>query len=105
MVDLKDEEIIMIDIMISARKVQDFLWSDVNINAGLEEFRRMLRKRLAKIEEINPDNPYWTIEMKKRLLQTACICVNLINQLNKRDVPDKGNVVSNLPQYNKKVKE
>lgn len=95
------EEKIMIDIMKSARNVQEFLWEDMNKNASIEEFRRMLRKRLAKIDDLDVNNPYYKIELKKRLLQTACICVNFIGQLDGREMLEYNDVASNLPQYNK----
>lgn len=45
---LKTEEEVIKEAIIAARKVQEFLWSDMNNEAGLEEFKRMFRKRLKK---------------------------------------------------------
>jgi len=102
---LSDEEKIMVDVMIAARKIQEFLWSDLNKDAGIEEFRRMLRKRLAKIDKLDVSNPYFKIELKKRLLQMACVCVNLIFQLDNREMQEKADVISNLSEYDAKVEE
>ena len=101
---LRIEKRIMIDIMKSARNIQEFLWSDLNKDADIEEFRRMLRKRLLKIDNLDVSNPYYKIELKKRLLQTACICINFIRQLDERQILEYDNqVVSNLARYDKKI--
>jgi len=92
----------------SARIIQDFLWEDMNKDCGLEEFKRMLRKRLIKIEEINIENPHWKIELTKRLLQTAAICVNLITKIKNNKIIHNGihpTLPSNLPEYSNKIKE
>ena len=44
-------------------------------------------------------------ELKKRLLQMACICVNLICQLDNREMQEKADVISNLSEYDAKVEE
>ena len=101
-----NEEMIIGEVIVSARKIQEFLWKNMNNEAGLEEYKRMLRKRLSKIENINTDNPHWEIELKKRLLQIAAISVQVINKLNTKDLKDgvHPSLPSNLPQYNTKVK-
>jgi hypothetical protein len=37
-------------VIIAARTIQEFLWSDMHDQIGLEEFKRMYRKRLVKID-------------------------------------------------------
>ena len=100
---LEKEEEILIEVFKSARDVQEFLWGDVNESVGIEEFKRMLRKRLAKIDQLDTTNPYYKIELRKRLLQTACICVNFIRQLEERDLPETTDVRSNLSDFDEKV--
>ena len=78
---MNDEEKYIIDVIKAARKIQEFLWADMNHASGLEEFRRMFRKRVAKIEAISMNNPHWRVELNKRLLQTAAICVNLMAKM------------------------
>lgn len=99
---LTDEEEILRGVIISARQVQTMLWGGANGAWGLEEWRRMFRKRVAKIDAIKEDNPHAHIELKKRLLQTAALAVALINVVDvagaipKRDddAPE-----SNLPEF------
>ncbi len=101
-----EEEIIIKDLIVSARKIQDFIWGDMNKEAGLEEYKRIFRKRLIKVEEIETTNPHWEREMKKRLLQVAAMSVNMIYRLNKHDVTDgiHPTLPSNLPEYSKVTK-
>ena len=88
------EEQAIAEIMLAARKIQDFLWASINTGTGFEEFRRMLRKRLVKLEQINFDNPYWKTEARKRLLQVAALSVQCIGRLD-----DPGFQGSNLHEY------
>ncbi|MCA9388913.1 hypothetical protein KC644_04120 [Candidatus Berkelbacteria bacterium] len=96
----KQEEIIK-EIILAARKIQDFLWGEPNKNWGLEEWKRMFRKRIVKIDDIDPANPHAVIELKKRLLQNAALSVALLIRLD-NGLPGKENVdvvPSNLPEY------
>lgn len=95
-----DEERVIHETIIAVRKVQDFLWSAVNDEIPFEEFRRMLRKRLVKMDQITFDNPYWEIEARKRLLQLAAVSINAINKIDQGGF--KG---SNLLDYSKKTEE
>lgn len=88
--------------IIAARVVQEFLWGKSNGAWGIEEWKRMLRKRVAKIDEVNRSNPHAKVELKKRVLQQAAISIALLTILDKHeDVPwdPKEEIVSNLPQY------
>jgi hypothetical protein len=100
--NLTIEERHIIDVIKAARQIQEFLWSDMNDESGLEEFRRMFRKRVAKIESISMDNPHWRVELNKRLLQTAAICVNLMAKNATGRLTHAGvhpTMPSNLPEY------
>jgi hypothetical protein len=101
-----DEEIILIETVKAARTVQQFLWGKYNDKWGIEEWLRMFRKRCAKLEEIKKENPHATIELKKRLLQTAALCVALIGIVNKEGIPwkQKEKIPTNLPNYKRKIK-
>ena len=104
--DMKTEEQTIIETIRAARTIQEFLWGGMNAEIGLEEFKRMFRKRIAKLEEIEMSNPHWRVELKKRLLQTAAIAVNLITKIDNDQLihdgihPDKP---SNLPEYARPV--
>jgi hypothetical protein len=106
MPDLTLEELKMIEVMKAARTIQEFLWGEMNKDCGLEEFKRMFRKRVAKIDEVQIDNPHWKVELRKRLLQTAAIAVNLIQKIDEGSITHDGihpTKPSNLPQYAKKI--
>ena len=99
---MNDEEKYIIDVIKAARKIQEFLWADMNHASGLEEFRRMFRKRVAKIEAISMNNPHWRVELNKRLLQTAAICVNLMAKNATSRLTHDGvhpTMPSNLPEF------
>jgi len=99
---MNDEEKYIIDVIKAARKIQEFLWADMNHASGLEEFRRMFRKRVAKIETISMNNPHWRVELNKRLLQTAAICVNLMAKNATSRLTHDGvhpTMPSNLPEF------
>jgi hypothetical protein len=106
-VELAPEEYEAIaEILEAARKVQECLWGDMNDDAGLEEFRRMFRKRVAKIEAVSMDNPHWEVELKKRLLQTAAIAVNMLGKIKRGRLTYDGihpSLPSNLPQFDAPV--
>lgn len=55
---MEKEEKIILEAIKSARTVQNFLWGKHNKQWGLEEWRRMFRKRVAKIDEIDTKNPH-----------------------------------------------
>jgi hypothetical protein len=86
----------------AARKIQTFLWGEANGNWGLEEWLRMFRKRVAKLEEIKTDNPHASVELKKRLLQVAALSVALIGIIDRDGVPWQAAPnapPSNLPEF------
>lgn len=90
--------------ILAARKVQNFLWGEDNSAWGIEEWRRMFRKRMAKLEDISEDNPHALVEFRKRLLQNAALSIALLAILDRlKKVPweDKSGRPSNLPQYAK----
>lgn len=88
------------DAIRAARQVQEYLWGEYNEQWGIEEWRRMFRKRVAKIEDIDPTNPHWDIEFKKRLLQTAALSIAFMALL---DEKVQGEAITNLPQYADKL--
>jgi len=106
--DLSKEEKIIVEGVLAARVVQEFLWGHANGAWGLEEWRRMLRKRLAKLEEVNPSNPHAAVELKKRLLQNIACSVALLRLIQDSGVPWEpvgDPPASNLPMFDLPVKE
>lgn len=99
----REEEAIK-EVIVAARTVQTFLWGDSNGEWGLEEWRRMFRKRVAKLDEVDESNPHASVELKKRLLQTAALAVALIAVIDRVGVPERSPDAppSNLPQFAQK---
>lgn len=90
----------------AARQVQTFLWGEANGAWGLEEWLRMFRKRVAKLEEVRRENPHASVELRKRLLQAAALSVALIGIIDRDGVPweaASGAPPTNLPGYGEKV--
>ena len=91
----------IVEVLQATRKIQDFLWGKHNKNWGLEEWRRMFRKRIKTIDDIDSTNPHALIELRKRLLQNAGLCIALLEKL-EQGIPEEGySVPSNLPKYRK----
>ncbi len=96
------EESSILEVMKAARSIQELLWWDLNSEIGLEEFKRMFWKRLAKIDEIDMSNSHWKTELRKRVLQTAAISVNLMTKLDNNLITHGGihpTMPSNLPEF------
>lgn len=99
------EEILILRVIKSARTLEDFLWGVHNQLWGLEEWKRMFRKRVEKIDNIDPANPHWRIELRKRLMQNAALSVAMMRLLDEDKIYHEGihpdNVPSNLEKYHK----
>lgn len=94
------EEKQLMEVIAAARTVQEYLWGEHNGEWNLEEWRRMFRKRIQKIDDINPQNPHAKIELRKRLLQNAALSVALMSILDERGLPSETcSIPSNLPQF------
>jgi hypothetical protein len=79
--ELTREEECVKNVILSARHIQEFLWSEDRERTSLFDFERMLYKRLTKISEIDRSGKHWKVELRKRLLQLAAISINLIYRL------------------------
>jgi len=100
------EEIQLAKIVLAAREIQTFLWSEVNGEAGFEEWRRMFRKRVAKMDAIDPGHMHAAVEMRKRVLQVGALAVGFLHLLMTKGVTEaEPGYVSNLPQHSEPVKE
>ncbi len=98
----EQQEIELASIIRAAREIQDFLWGKQNRKFGFEEWRRMFRKRVAKLDEIDSNNPYAITELKKRVLQVGALSVALLAILEKEgSIPEHhpDEPISNLPNY------
>ena len=97
------EEIYLFQSIKAAREIQDFLWGDYNIKWNLEEWKRMFKKRMVKIDHINPDNPHAKIEFRKRILQNTAVGISLLRRLEKGEIEKNCYISSNLPEYKSEV--
>lgn len=64
-------------------KVQEFLWKEINLNKkpyqlNKDVWKSVFQKRVDKISEINFNNPSAIIELRKRLLQQACLSIQAL---------------------------
>ena len=106
MVKLTDEEEQIKEVIIAARTLEEYLWGEYNGEWNIEEWRRMFRKRIQKIDDIDVNNPHAIIEMRKRLMQNAALSVALMKILDTDGIPLKEcDIPSNLPQYANEEKE
>lgn len=97
--DLSHEEKYIYEAIMSARKIEEFLWGEFNPQWNLDEWKRMFKKRIEKIDDINISNPHAIIELKKRLLQNAALSIALLGILEKGGTNENCELPSNLPQY------
>ena len=97
---MDNEEAEIFNALVAARNVQTFLWGEQNSKWGLEEWRRMFKKRLVKIDNIDMTKPYAVIELRKRLLQNAALSIALLARLKNSDLDEGiGLPHSNLDDY------
>lgn len=97
---MSTEEKQILEVIKAARITEEYLWGEYNGQWDIEEWRRMFRKRIVKIDDIDVNNPHALIEMRKRLLQNAALSVALMKILDTKGIPtNKPNIPSNLPQY------
>lgn len=96
------EEKQLTEAVVAARTIQEYLWGEHNGEWNLEEWRRMFRKRIQKIDDIDPQNPHAKIELRKRLLQNAALSIALMRIVDENGLPSETcSTPSNLPQYKK----
>lgn len=80
----------IIDAIVAARKVQDFIWGEQSFMFDnyfdKENWVRVFQKRVDKINTLDFNNTSWKIELRKRLLQQAALSVQAIELLN--NIPD-----------------
>jgi hypothetical protein len=107
MIDKEKQKAIIAEAIEAARQIQDYLWGEKNEHIGVEERLRMLRKRIAKLEDIKRENPHCVVEFKKRLLQTAAVAIAWLERIEERGVEwdGDGTVPTNLPQYDQPIKD
>lgn len=79
MIYTKEEKIIA-EVIIEARKVQDFIWDrhhlrDHTFGSHKNVWVEIFQKRVDKISDINPFNPSSKIELRKRILQQATLSI------------------------------
>lgn len=97
---LNDEEEQIKEVIIASRKLEEYLWGEYNGKWNIEEWKRMFRKRIQKIDDIDINNPHAIIEMRKRVMQNAALSVELMKILDTKGIPAQDcDIPSNLPEY------
>lgn len=83
--DYKEEEILLHEAVMYARKIQDYLWGDLAFDINkhsfeevLNEYIDMFKKRVAKIDDIDWTKSHAMVELRKRVLQQAAISLKLL---------------------------
>jgi len=95
-----NEEEQIIEVIIASRRLEEYLWGEYNGQWNIEEWRRMFRKRIQKIDDIDVNNPHAIIEMRKRVMQNAALSIALMKILDTKGIPiNECEILSNLPQY------
>lgn len=82
-----DEEEQIKEVIIASRKLEEYLWGEYNGQWNIEEWRRMFRKRIQKIDDIDVNNPHAIIEMRKRVMQNAALSIALMKILDTKGIP------------------
>lgn len=105
--NLNEEEKYLYEAIMCARKIQEFLWGEYNGEWGLEEWKRMFRKRIVKIDDIDSTNPHGVVELRKRILQNTALGIALLKMIDNPEMLDNLNsgncdIPSNLPQYSER---
>lgn len=101
--EFTDEEEQIREVIIASRKLEEYLWGEYNGQWNIEEWRRMFRKRVQKIDDIDINNPHAIIEMRKRVMQNAALSVALMKILDTKGIPTNHcDIPSNLSQYAEK---
>ena len=101
-----DEEEQIREVIIASRRLEEYLQGEYNGKWNIEEWRRMFRKRIQKIDDIDVNNPHAIIEMRKRLMQNAALSIALMKILDTKGIPlEKCDIPSNLPEYASEIKE
>lgn len=95
-----DEEKQIQEVIIASRKLEEYLWGEYNGQWNIEEWKRMFRKRIQKIDDIDVNNPHAIIEMRKRVMQNAALSIALMKILDTKGIPlHECKIPSNLPEY------
>ncbi len=84
--ELTEQEQYIFEAIVSARKVQDFLWgsgtlSEIDTDKVKDICIDMYQKRIDKIKEIDFTNKCSMVELRKRILQNAAISIKILEQI------------------------
>lgn len=88
---MTNEESLIYDAVVNARKIQGFLLNEQDSTKPLDvnHWVQLFQKRVDKISEIDSQNPSAIIELRKRLLQQAALSIKALNILQTRGVKDE----------------
>lgn len=83
---LLDEELI-IEAVLNARKVQEYIWQELSYtndeSIDIKKWIRVFKKRVDKISELDAINNNYKVELRKRILQQAALSIAALFVLDK----------------------
>lgn len=82
------EERIVAEAIGTARKVQDYIWGELNLsNKPFDKdcWIEVFQKRVVKISRIDESNPNYRAELRKRVLQQAALSILALEVLDKQE--------------------
>lgn len=83
--DYTKDEALIAEAMIAARQVQDFIWGreSLEIENPVDDpiWIEIFQKRVDKIKQINFKHPNAIIELRKRVLQQACLSIMMLKRM------------------------
>lgn len=86
--DYTQEEEIIREAILNARKIQEYLWGEqdiVNQPFDKDNFVRVFSKRVVKISQVDMTHPSATVELRKRILQQAALSIMALTVLDKEN--------------------
>jgi hypothetical protein len=83
---LKENEVLILEAMLSGTIVQDYLWGENSLNKKKfidkkDVWISVFQKRIDKIKEIDFTHPSYKVELRKRILQQACLSIQALKTL------------------------
>jgi len=82
--DLQQDEKLILEALLEARKVQDYIWQDLSLlhkPYNVKAWASVFSKRVNKICQIDNNNPHAKVELRKRVLQQAALSIMALKVL------------------------
>jgi len=76
--EFSQDEKLIAEAMLAGRKVQEYLWNDLSLlrqGFELNDWQKVFQKRIDKICELDINSKSYKVELRKRILQQACLSI------------------------------